>query len=137
MATFNKFHPFVEALAEKVHNLGADQLAIALTNASNPPASGNSVLANLTQISYANLSSRAVTTVSSAQTSGTYKLVLQDLVLTASGSVAPFRYVALFNDTTASDNLIGWYDYGSEVTLSDGETFTINFDEAAGALTLA
>lgn len=137
MATFNKFHPFVEALAEKVHNLGADQLAIALTNASNPPASGNSVLANLTQISYANLSSRAVTTVSSTQASGTYKLVLQDLVLTASGSVAPFRYVVLFNDTTASDNLIGWYDYGSEVTLSDGETFTINFDEAAGALTLA
>lgn len=137
MATFNKFHPFVEALAEKVHNLGADQLAIALTNASNPPASGNSVLANLTQISYANLSSQAVTTVSSAQTSGTYKLVLQDLVLTASGPVAPFRYVALYNDTAASDNLIGWYDYGSEVTLSSGETFTINFDEAAGALTLA
>lgn len=135
MAAFNKFNPFVEALAEKVHNLGSDQLAVALT--ANAPSAANAVLADLTQISYASLSSRNITTASSTQTSGTYKLTLNDLTLTASGSVPPFRYVAIFNDTAASKNLIGWYDYGSNVTLNSGETFTIDFDGTNGALTLA
>jgi len=135
MATFNKFNAFVEALAEKVHDLGSDQLAVALTAVA--PSATNSVLADLTQISYANLSSRNIVTTSSAQTSGTYKLTLQDLTLTATGTVAAFRYVAIFNDTTASKNLIGWYDYGSNVTLNSGETFTIDFDSSNGALTIA
>lgn len=135
MATFNKFDSFVEALAEKVHDLGSDQLSIALTNT--VPVATDSVLADITEISYTNLSTRDITTVSSSQTSGTYKLVLQDLVLTATGTVATFRYVVLYNNTAASDNLIGWYDYGQTVTLLDGETFTIDFDGAAGALTIA
>lgn len=136
MATLTKFYCFVENLAEKVHNLGSDQLKIALTNSA--PVATNTVLADITEISYTNLSTRNITTISSAQTSGTYKLDLTDLVLTASGgSVATFRYVVLYNSTTASGNLIGWSDYGSAVTLLDGETFTINFDNSAGALTLA
>jgi hypothetical protein len=136
MATFNKFQPFVEALAEKVHNLGSDSLVWALTNSA--PLATNGVLADITQITYTNLSSRVATVSSSAQTTGTYRLVLADLVLTASGgSVGPFRYAVLFNDTAASDNLIGWYDYGSSITLADGETFTIDADPATGVLTLA
>ena len=137
MATFNKVNSFVEALSEKVHNLGSDTLTIALCAAANAPTASNTVLANLTQISYTNLSSRAVTTTSSAQTSGTYNLVLADLVLTASGSVGPFRYAVLYNDTAASDELIGWVDYGADVTLANGETFTLDFDGSAGAITIA
>lgn len=137
MSTYNKFNAFVEHVAEKVHNLGSDQLMVALTNSA--PAAGNTVLADLTQISYTNLSSRAVSTASSAQTGGTYKLTLTDLVLTASGSVGPFRYAVLYNDTPTSpaDPLIGWYDYGSSISLSNGETLTIDFDGANGVLTLA
>lgn len=147
MATFTKLNGFVEHLAEKVHNLGSDQLAIALSNTapgseSTPPtgATANCVLANVTQVSYTNLSGatpRNLTTSSSAQSSGTYKLVIDDLVLTATGSVGPFRYVYLYNDTAASDNLIGYYDYGSSITLANGETFTVNFDGTAGVLTIA
>lgn len=134
MATFNKFHSFVEALSEKVHNLGSDTLTVALTNT--VPVNTNTVLANITQISYTNLSTRVLAGVTSAQTSGTYKLDADDLVLTASGTVAQFRYVVLYNDTAASDELIGWYDYGAAVDLLNGETFTITWD-AAGILTLA
>lgn len=136
MVAFNKHNVFTENLAEKVHNLQSDALTLALTAVA--PTAANAVLADLTQISYTNLSARVVTVTSSAQTSGVYKLVLADLVLTASGAVASFRYVDLYNDTPTSpaDPLIGWYDYGSTVTLANGETFTVDFDASAGALTI-
>jgi hypothetical protein len=133
VAVFNKFQPFVEAVAEKAHNLGADQLVVALTNSA--PAAANAQLSDITEISYTNLSSRNITTSSSAQAAGTYKLVLADLVLTASGgSVGPFRYCVIYNDTSTGDLLIGWYDYGSSITLLNGETLTIDFDAANGVL---
>lgn len=140
MATFNKFNAFVEHVAEKVHNLGADQLVVALCNAANAPVATNSVLADLTTIAYTNLSSRNVTTSSSSQSSGTYKLVCADLTLTASGgAVAPFRYVVLLNDTPTSpaDPLIGYWDYGSDLTLADTETLLIDFSAANGVLQIA
>lgn len=137
MATLSLFNSFSEALAEKVHNLGSDTLKVALCAAANVPVTSNTVLANLTEISYTNLSVRTITTSTSAQTSGTYKLVLSDLTLTASGgSVAAFRYVVIYNDTASNDELIGWYDYGSSLTLSDTDQFTIDFDASAGVLQL-
>lgn len=135
MATFNKVNSFVEALAEKVHNLGSDTLTIALTNTAH--TSTWTQLSQLTQISYTNLSTRAITTSTSAQTGGTYKLVLTDLVLTASGAVGPFQYVYIYNDTATNDELIGYYDYGSAVTMASGDTFTVNFDDSNGVLTIA
>lgn len=145
MASYVKLNGFVEHLAEKVHNLGSDQLAVALTNTapaseSTPPtgATGTNVLANLTQVSYTNCSSRNITTSSSAQTSGTYALSLTDLVLTASGgTVGPLRYIYLYNDTPSSpaDPLIGYWDYGSSITLNDTETLTIDF--ATNTITVA
>lgn len=138
MASFNKFQSFVEAVAEKKHNLGSDTLTIALCAAANAPVNTNTVLGDLTQISYTNLSARTLTISSSAQSSGTYKLVLADKTLTASGgSVATFRYIVIYNDTAANDELIGWYDYGSNLTLADGESLTIDFDGSAGVLTIA
>lgn len=136
MATFNKFNAFVEAVAEKVHNLGSDQLTLALTNTA--PTSAGAILTDITQISYTNCSSRDLTTSGSIQVSGTYKLSITDKVLTASaGNVGPFRYVVLYNSTAASGNLIGWYDYGSSITLADTETLTVNFDDSNGVLTIA
>jgi non-ribosomal peptide synthetase component E (peptide arylation enzyme) len=138
MAAFNKFNSFVEALAEKSHNLGSDQLTIALTAAADTPVAADTVLADQTEISYTNLSTRNVTTASSAQTSGIYKLTCTDLVLTASGgAVASFRFVVLYNNTATNDELIGWWDYGSTVTLANTETFTIDFDGTNGVLTIA
>ena len=145
MATFNKVNDFVK---NAVHNmdLESDQIVVALSNtapgseASNPAADGNGVLANVTQVAYTNLSSRNVTTSSSTQTGGTYKLVLADITLSASGGdVGPFRYVYLFDDTvtTPADPLIGYYDYGSSLTLNDGDSLTVDFSAANGVLQIA
>jgi hypothetical protein len=144
MATFNKLNGFVEHLAHGVHNLGTNQLVIALSNTApgsegTPPtgAASTCVLANVTQVTYTNLSSRNITTSASAQTSGTYKLTLDDLTLTASGgSVGPFRYVYVYNDTPSSptDPLICWYDYGSSITLASGESLLVDFDGTNGLL---
>jgi hypothetical protein len=134
MATFSKFNSFVEAVAEKKHNLGSDQLVVALTNSA--PTSANTVLADITQIDYTNCSSRNITTTSSSQTSGTYSLVVVDLTLTASGTVGPFQYVVIYNDTATNDELIGFYDLGGAVTLSSGETYLLDFSEANTLLTL-
>ena len=129
MAAFNKFNSFVELLAEKAHNLGSDTLRIALTNSA--PVAGNTVLANITQIANGNgytTGGTAVTITASSQTSGTYSLVGNDVVFTASGgSMGTFRYQVLYNDTATNDELIGWWDYGANVTLADTETFTVDF----------
>ncbi len=139
MATFNKFNSFVEALSEKVHNLGSDTLKILLTNTA--PVATNTVKANLTEISAGNGYSAGgptCTVSSSAQTSGTYKLVIDDLTITASGgSIGPFRYFTLYNDTATNDELIGWYDYGSSITLANGESITVDFSATNGVLQLS
>lgn len=138
MATFNKFNSFVEALAEKSHNLGSDTLKIMLTNTA--PVAANTVKADLTEISAGNgytAGGTAATISSSSQTSGTYKLVLDDVIFTAAGgSIGPFRYFVLYNDTATSDELIGWWDYGSSITILAGETATWDADPSSGILTI-
>ena len=136
MVTFTKIYSFVEKLAEKSFNLGSDTLTIALTNTAH--TTSWTQLSDLTQIAYTNCSARALTISSSAQTTGTYKLVLADLVLTASGgTVGAFRYVYIYDDTATNDELICYFDYGSALTLQDGDTFTIDFDATNGVLQIA
>jgi hypothetical protein len=136
MASWNKFQPFVETLAEKTHNLGSDTLKVALTNTA--PTAGLATLSQITEISYTYCSSRTLTVSSSAQSSGTYKLVVNDLTLTASGgSIGPFQYVVVYNDTAASDDLIGWWDYGSALTLTDGGSLLIDLSPTNGMLQIA
>jgi hypothetical protein len=145
MATFNKVNDFV---VNAVHNmdLQTDQIIVALSNTApasespNPASDGNGILANVTQVSYSNLSSRNVTTSSSTQTGGTYKLVLADITLTSSGgSTGPFRYVYIYNDTVTApaDPLVGYYDYGSSLTLNDGDSLTVDFSASNGVLQIA
>ena len=140
MAAFNKFNSFVEALAEKVHNLGSDTLKVMLTNTA--PVATNSVKADLTEIAAGNgytAGGNTASVTSSTQTGGLYRLVLGDpATWTASGgSIGPFQYAVLYNDTATNDELIGWWDYGSAVTLADGESFAVDFDPTTGVLTLA
>ena len=141
MASFNKFNQFVEDVAHKVHHLGTDTLKVLLTNTA--PVAANSVKADLTEISAGSgytAGGTASAQASSDQTSGTYKLVLTDVTFTASGgSIGPFRYAVLYNDTPTSpaDPLIGWWDRGESMTLNAGESFTVDMVEANGALQIS
>lgn len=141
MATYNKFQDFAEQVLKAIHDLdGTHTIKVALTNTApvatqttwnttdHPaPAAANGYTAGGT-----------ATTPTLTETSGTAKLVLSDVVFTASGgNLGPFRYAIIYNDTAASDNAIGWYDYGSSITLADTETLTVDFDGSAGLFTLA
>lgn len=138
---FSKFQGFVEALAEKKHDLGADTIYVQLMNTA-PDAAADFVETDLpadlgTGNGYTAGGLSVGTAGTSAQTAGVYKLTLTDKVITASGgSIGPFRYAVLFNNTATNKDLIGYYDYGSSITINDGETFTLDFDAAAGVLTI-
>lgn len=139
MAAYNKFNSFVSDMATKVHNLNSDTLKIMLTNTA--PVATNTVKANITEIAAGNGYTAGGTQavfVSGGNTSGTYKLVLSPVVFTASGgSFAPFEYAVLYNATAASGNLLAWWDYGTSIILTNGNSFTVSLDQTNGVFTLA
>lgn len=139
MATYNKFQDYAEQVNKGVHNWSAHTFKAALSNTA--PVATNTVLADITQISSGNGYTAGagggltLDSVTLAESAGTAKLTIADEVFTASGgSVGPFRYVVIYNDSAASpaDALVCWYDYGSSITLADTETFTIDFDATNG-----
>lgn len=132
--TLTKVNSFVENLAEKQIDLSGNGLTLALTNT--PHTSTWSQLSDLTQISYTNLSSRVLTVSSSAQTSGTYKLVLADITLTASGTVPTFQYIYIYDANSTGNKLIAYGDYGSAINLLVGNSITLDFDATNGVLTI-
>ena len=135
MATFNKFNSFVADLADKVHNLGSDTLKIYLSNTA--PTASTTYGTRPTEISSGNgytTGGNAITITTNAQVGGVYTLDGNDVTFTASGgAIATFRYAVLYNSTASA--VIGWYDYGSTVSLADGSSFTIQFN-ASGILTI-
>lgn len=141
MATYNKFQDYVEQLARGVHNWATHTFKELLTNTA--PVATNTVVANLTDIAAGNgytAGGMTLDTVSLTETSGTAKVTVADEVLTASGgSIGPFRYAAIYNDTPTSpaDPLVCWYDYGSSITLAVGESLTTDFDATNGLWQLA
>jgi lysozyme family protein len=151
MATFNKFNTFVQDIGRKVHNLNSDTLKDALTNTApnaadtvydsttSPPQLSST--SNAHEVAAGNGYSAGGTAIGStaySQTSGTATLSGANTVVTASGAVGPFRYNFMYNvtaGTTSTRAPIGWYDYGSSITLASGETFTV--DHSANLLTIA
>jgi hypothetical protein len=140
MAAFNKFTSFAQALGEAKHNLATNVLKAVFSNTA--PVAGNAVLADIVQIvtggGYTQMGAGAGGITLDTVTWVAGKLSIADEVFTATGTVADFRYIVLVNETAPNDELIGWYDYGSVVSLvNSGETFTIDFDGTNGVLTLA
>jgi hypothetical protein len=137
MASFVKFHQFVEDLGLGVHNLDTGALKIYLTNAT-PDQTADLVKTDLAEITNQNGYTAPVDVTGVwTESGGTATLAGTDVVITATGAVGPFRYAVLYNDTPTSpaDPLIGYWDYGSSISLANGETFTVDF--GASILTVA
>lgn len=132
MATYTKYETFIQHMWDKVHDLfgTTDTLKVALTNSA-PNVATHATLSDVTQISggtgYTTGGSDSQN--DSTRTGGTVTMTGTDIVWTASGSMGALRYAVLYNDTPTSpaDPLIAYWDYGSSVTLSTGETFTVDF----------
>lgn len=134
-ASYNKLNCFVQDLAHKVHNLGTDTLVWVLSNTA--PNASITTTGGFTEISYTNLSSRTASVVTSIQSGGTYKLVVSNTTLAATGNVAAFRYIGLANYTSAASSMICWHDRGASLTMVSGDSFGITSDQTNGILTLA
>ena len=134
MATYNKFQDFVEALGLGEHNLSTGVFRVYLTNVT-PSASADADKADLATATEQNGYAAADIQNGWSESAGTATMTAVDVVVTATGAVGPFQYAPIYNDTHAADGLMSWHDYGSEVTLADGETFTVDF--GASLMTLA
>jgi hypothetical protein len=100
-----------------------------------PVAATNTVWANITEIGAGNGYTATGVTLDSeawAETgagTGIWQFSAADEVITAAGgSIGPFRYPVIYNDTPTSpaDPLLGFLDYGSSITITDGNTFTLD-----------
>lgn len=134
MATFNKFQDFSEQLVNGAQDFDAHTYKVALSNSA--PVATNTIFSNITEISAGNgyTAGGTATTITVAEVTGTTTVSGTQVVFTASGgSIGPFRYVVLYNDTQTTPNkpLVGWWDYGSAITLADGETFTVKFSNTS------
>ena len=128
-SSFNYFDTFQEDLGLGYHDLNADTLKIYLSNTA--PVVTNSIKADIAEIGAGNgYSAGGVdTTNTMSESSGTATIAAVNSSITASGgSIGPFQYCILYNDTQTSpaDPLIGWWDYGSALTLNDGDQLNIN-----------
>jgi hypothetical protein len=138
LAVFNKVDVFTENLMEGIHNLDANTVKFYLSNTA--PVVTNTIKANVAEISAGNGYTAGGVDILNAtsRTNGTTIMTGVDQVVTATGgTIGPFRYVPLYDDTPTSpaDPLIGWWDYGSSITLADGETFTVDFGASILSLT--
>ncbi|SRR6266851_654205 len=135
-ASYNKFYSFPQKLTDKAISLATDTFKIMLTNVA--PVATNAVKADLTEITTHNGYSAGgtATTITESAASGTVTEKGSTVVFTASGgTIGPFRYVVFYDSTT--NDLIGWWDYGSSITLNDTETFTATFDGTLGIFQLS
>jgi hypothetical protein len=136
MAVYNKFNSAIQYMMDGPIDMNGDTFKVMLTNSA--PSATNTVKADLTEISAGNgyTAGGTTTTINTSRSGGTYKATGSDVVFTASGgTIGPFRYAVLYDDTPASapvDPLVAWWDYGSNVTLNDTETFTVDFDATNG-----
>jgi hypothetical protein len=139
-STLTKFNDFVEQLGKGVHDFSSHTFKCALTNSA--PSASNTILSDIIEISATGGYSAGGYTLSGvvwSEASGVAKLVISDLVITASGgNVGPFQYLVIYNDSATSplNALVGYLSYGAALTLADTEALTSDFDGTNGVLTV-
>ena len=138
MPAFQKIPDFVEQVLRGVHSFGSHAFKVALSTT--VPGASAAALADISQVSGGAYTAGGylLDAVVLSETAGTAKVTIADEVITASGgTIGPLRFAVVYNDTASGKPLVGYCDYGSSITLNEGETLTLDFDPAAGVLTLS
>lgn len=122
------------------HNLQTAVLKCALTNTEPNAASdtvwNTSVAPEPASANGYTSGGNTLTTVSATTVSGNFTLVVDDSVFTASGgSIGPFQFAIIYN-SSASNKIIGYYDYSSSITLTSGSTLTVDADPINGLISI-
>lgn len=123
MTAATGFQSWIGYVNEGAVDWSTDTFVIFLTNTA-PNAATNTILADISQVSYTNLSSRTLVLDAATNTAGTYTVTFDPLVMTATGAVGPFQYIGIYDDTATGDPLVCFYDYGSAITMANGDTLT-------------
>ena len=143
MVAYNKFEQYIGDVFNAVINHSSDTFKVSLfaaapvatdtdLNTSLSPdqlvgSSGNEIAAGNGYTEGGN----TLTITTAAEASGTYTFAANQTVFTASGgAITTFRYYVLYDNTAgaaATRPIVAWWDHGSNVTLNDGDTFTIQF----------
>lgn len=135
--TYNKINTFVADLANGSHNFTVstgNQYAVYLTDTA-PTAASTSPTGEISYANFSGANPNYITITASSQTSGTEKVVVNNLTMTATGAIPQFRYVGIKNVTTSK--VVAWFDYGSEVNMVANDALIINFDQTNGLLQIA
>lgn len=142
MASFNKFNALAAAMPNGGINLSSDTVKCLLSNTA--PVATNTQYSDISANELASgagytTGGASVTLTSSSQSSGTYKYIgaLANPTWTATGSMGPFRYAVIYDTTPTTKSLIGYWDYGSSLTLTTGQTFTVALDAVNGVFQLS
>jgi len=131
-ATWNKFQDFSEQLVRGEHDFDANVFKVVLSNSL--PLATYTQLSQISQLSTGGgyTSGGETTTVTVSETSGTTTVSGTQLQWTGSGSgFGPVQYAVLYNESTANDLLIAWFDYNSAISVNASETFTLKFNNAS------
>lgn len=138
MASYNKFNSFVQYVCNGNFNLSSDTIKVGLTNTS--PTATSQAWTSITEISATNgyvAGGTTVASVTSAQASGTQTFAGNNVAWTASGgSFGPFQYVVVYDSTPTNNGLIGYWNYGSSITLNSGDSFTVQFNGGTASGTI-
>lgn len=137
MATYNKFNCFCEDMLLEKHNGSTDTFKALLTNVA--PVATNSVRTDITEINAGNGYTGLGLTLSTSlnRVGAVTTLTAADYTLNATGAIGPFRYIVIYNSTSATNALVCWFDYGASITLNAGETFVFDFDNTNGLFTIS
>jgi hypothetical protein len=137
MAALNKFNCFARDLSMGVHNLSTHVFKIRVSTAT-PTATMDKISCITTIATGDGWTTDVALTIADATASvATYALFFSDVTIEAATAVPDFRYVVIYNSNDATGHLVGWYDYGTVVSLGAGEKFVVDFDSTNGCIRVA
>jgi hypothetical protein len=138
MAAYVKYESFVEFLGDELVDIFGTTDTFRVAICSDAPVVGtDDEMADRTQVTGTGYTALGGDIQNDAtRTGGTVTMTAVDFVWTATAADwTAGRYIDCHDDTSTTDKLMNYWDYASNFTVGNGETFTVDF--GASVITLA